>query len=122
MQSDERRMTFIVVPHGRHDLSTRSYEISYRRLRVVGVLLLAAVLVWLTMVASWLFVAGQAARVPGLEREIQTLEAERARVVQLAEALRRLESQYEQVRQMLGAGQAGPNVVPLPPATTEPGD
>ena len=29
-------MTFIVVPHGGRDLSTRSFEISYRRLRVVG--------------------------------------------------------------------------------------
>ena len=114
-------MTFIVVPHGGRDLSTRSYEISYRRLRVVGILGLAAVIVWLAMAASWLFVAGQAARVPALEREIRTLEADRARVVQLAEALRRLESQYEQVRQMLGAGQPGQGDVPLPPAA-EPGE
>ena len=115
-------MTFIVVPHGGRDLSTRSYEISYRRLRVVGILLLAAVLVWLAMAVSWIFVAGQAARVPGLEREVRVLEADRARVVQLAEALQRLESQYEQVRQMLGAGEAGPGDVDLPPVAAEPGE
>ena len=113
-------MTFIVVPHGGHDLSTRSFEISYKRLRVVGILLLAAVLIWLAMAVSWLFVAAQAARVPGLERDVAALEADRARVVQLAEALRRLETQYDQVRQMLGAD-GGPGDVELPPAgSTDP--
>ena len=116
MASDERRMTFIVVPHGGRDLSTRSFEVSYRRLRIVGLLLLAAVVGWLAMAASWIWVAGQAARIPGLEREIALLEADRARVVQLADALRRLESQYEQVRQMLGADRVGdPGRVYLPP-------
>lgn len=109
-------MTFIVVPHGGQDLSTRSFEISYKRLRVVGILLAAAVVVWLGMAVSWIFVAGQAARVPRLEREIAALEEDRARVVQLAEALRRLESQYEQVRQMLGADDAGADEVSLPAA------
>ena len=109
-------MTFIVVPHGGRDLSTRSFEISYRRLRVAGVLLLVAVLAWAGMALSWVWVASQAARVPGLERQIGTLEQEQARVVQLADALRRLEGQYEQVRRMLGADQAAENEVALPPA------
>ena len=79
--------------------------------------LLVAVLVWLAMALSWVWVASQAARVPGLEREIGTLEQERARVVQLADALRRLEAQYEQVRQMLGADRASADdEVYLPPA------
>jgi murein DD-endopeptidase MepM/ murein hydrolase activator NlpD len=102
---DDRRMTFIVVPHGGHDLSTRSFEVSYRRLRVVGLLLLLALVAWLTMAVSWGYVAAQAARVPLLQREVAQLEAERQRVMQLADALRRLEGQYEQMRQMLGAGQ-----------------
>lgn len=117
MPRDERRMTFIVVPHGGRDLSTRSFEISYRRLRTVGVLLLVALVAWLGMVLSWLWVASQAARVPALQREIGMLEKEQARVVQLAEALRRLEGQYEQVRRMLGADQASAeHQVALPPA------
>jgi hypothetical protein len=119
MPPDERRMTFIVVPHGGRDLSTRSFEISYRRLRIVGILLLVAVVAWLGMVLSWVWVASQAARVPGLQHEIAELEQERARVVQLADALRRLEAQYEQVRQMLGADQAAAtDEVYLPPADT----
>jgi hypothetical protein len=112
-------MTFIVVPHGGRDLSTRSFEISYRRLRIVGALLLVAVVAWLAMVLSWVWVASQAARVPGLRREIGELEQERARVVQLADALHRLEAQYEQVRQMLGADRAAEtDEVYLPPADT----
>ena len=115
-------MTFIVVPHGGRDLSTRSFEISYRRLRVVGTLLLVALLVWAGMALSWLWVASQAARVPGLERQIGMLEQEQARVVQLADALRRLEAQYQQVRQILGADRpAAADGVYLPPAdSTEP--
>jgi len=112
-------MTFIVVPHGGRDLSTRSFEISYRRLRIVGGLLLAAVLGWLAMAVSWVWVASQAARVPMLQREIGQLEQDRARVVQLADALHRLEAQYEQVRQMLGADRAAEtDEVYLPPADT----
>ena len=117
MPPDERRMTFIVVPHGGRDLSTRSFEISYRRLRIVGVLLLVAVVAWFGMAISWVWVASQAARVPALQREIGTLEQQQARVVQLADALRRLEAQYEQVRQMLGADQRSTaDEVYLPPA------
>lgn len=112
-------MTFIIVPHGGRDLSTRSFEVSYRRLRVVGILLLVAVVAWLGMAASWLVVAAQAARVPGLEREIAGLQDERARVVQLAEALRRLEGQYDQVRRMLGADRVpAPASAPPSPADT----
>ena len=60
--------------------------------------------------------AAQAARVPGLERQIGMLEQEQARVVQLADALRRLEAQYQQVREMLGADQPAADEVYLPPA------
>jgi hypothetical protein len=125
--SDDRRMTFIVVPHGGRDLNTRSFEISYNRLRIVGVLLVVAVIVWLVMAVSWVFVAAQAARVPFLKHEITRLKAENARVVQLAVALQRLEERYEQVRRMLGVDLGDSTGVRLPPAgdsaaATEPPD
>lgn len=110
-------MTFIVVPAGGRDLSTRSFEVSYRRLRLAGLLLLLALILWAAMAVSWIYVAAQAARVPILNREIARLEAENVQVGRLADALRRLELQYDQVRQMLGAqnpGQAGS--IWLPPA------
>lgn len=98
---DERRLTFIIVPHGH--LETRTYEISYRRLRfaLFGVMILLVAFV--VMVASWWYVAAQAARVPGLEREIATLEAEREQVAEFASLLAEVESQYERVRKLLGA-------------------
>ena len=101
--ADDRRMTFIIVPHGGQDLSTRSFEVSYRRLRVVGILLVVAVGLWIATVASWAFFFSQAARVPGLKQEVARLEKEQVRMGQLAASLRRLEAEYEKVRRMLGA-------------------
>ena len=116
MARDERRMTFIVVPHGGQDLSTRSFEISYRRVRLVGMLLLVAVILFFAMAASWIFVSAQAARVPMLQREVTRLQTENAQIGQLADALRRLEAQYQQVRAMLGAEDPErPGSIWLPP-------
>jgi hypothetical protein len=114
--ADDRRMTFIVVPHGGSDLGTRSFEVSYRRLRLAGLVVLVAVTLWVVSMASWVLVAAQAARVPLLKHQIAQLQAENARVVQLAQTLRRLEARYEQVRQMLGADRGDSTGVWLPPA------
>lgn len=103
MESEDRRMTFIVVPHGGRDLSTRSFEVSYKRLKAAGIVVLVLVVAWGGMAASWVYVGSQAARVPGLQREIGRLEDELAQVRELELALRRLEGQYTQVRDMLGA-------------------
>jgi len=106
MGDDRRRMTFIVVPHGAQEMNTRSFEISYRRLRTVTLLLGILVVAWLAMAGSWLYMAGQAARVPSLQGEVARLEQELGQVEQLAVALRRLEGQYAQVRELLRADRA----------------
>jgi murein DD-endopeptidase MepM/ murein hydrolase activator NlpD len=114
--ADDRRMTFIVVPHGGRDLSTRSFEVSYRRLRLAVLVASLALVAFVGMAISWMYVASQAARVPGLKREIVQLEAESERVGQLAAALRQLEVQYNQVRDMLGANRPrDPGSIWLPP-------
>lgn len=103
-----------MVPHG--ELKTRTYEISYRvltTLLAVGVLLVA---VFVVMAASWWFIAAQAARVPALEEEVARLEAERAKVAQLARDLEEAEEQYQRVRRLLGVEGAGAaEEVALPP-------
>ncbi|MQA90225.1 MAG: peptidoglycan DD-metalloendopeptidase family protein [Gemmatimonas sp.] len=110
-----RRMTFIVVPHGRRDEGTRSFEVSYRRLRATGALVLLLVLTWIGMAGSWLWVGSQAARVPGLEGEVTRMEEELAQVGQLGLALRQLEGQYHRMREMLGANRpADPGSIWLP--------
>ncbi|MEX0907822.1 MAG: M23 family metallopeptidase [Gemmatimonadota bacterium] len=111
---DDRHLTVIVVPHG--DLETRSFVVSYTRLKV---LVVAGVALLLLVAASLAFlfpIMAQAARVPGLERDLEELEAQRARVVELAQTLQEVEAQYERVRQLLGADAAGGDSVPvLPP-------
>lgn len=103
MPNESRRMTFIVVPHGGTDAGSRSFEVSYRRLRTVALLLLVATIVWAIGVGWALYVSGRAARVAGLETQIAALEQENRQVDQLAAALRRLETQYVEVRSLLDA-------------------
>jgi murein DD-endopeptidase MepM/ murein hydrolase activator NlpD len=47
-------------------------------------------------------ISRNAARVPGLEREVSRLRVENSRVQQLASALNRAEANYQELRQMLG--------------------
>jgi murein DD-endopeptidase MepM/ murein hydrolase activator NlpD len=98
---EDRRLTIIVVPHG--DLETRSFIISYRKLKVLVVFCVALLLVVGLSLAFLFPIMAQAARVPGLERDLQDLEEQRSRVVDLARTLQEVEAQYERVRQLLGA-------------------
>lgn len=102
MPRDDRRMTFVVVPHGGSgDLTTRSYEISYRTLRlaVIGGAVVAVLL--FLMAASYVWVGAQAARVPFLEHQVAELQKERQERERLARQLARMQATYEQIRAML---------------------
>jgi murein DD-endopeptidase MepM/ murein hydrolase activator NlpD len=111
--ADERRLTIIVVPHGY--LETRSYVVSYTKLKVLIVTGVALLLAFAICVAALFPVLAQAARAQGLERELKQLEGERARVAELARTLQEVEAQYERVRQMLGADAAVEGTPVLPP-------
>jgi murein DD-endopeptidase MepM/ murein hydrolase activator NlpD len=120
MPHEERRMTFIIVPHGGGDLSTRSFELSYRSLRAAAFVLLAigVLVAWMAITYAWM--SAQAARVPGLQQEIAYLEAEQQRIGQLARQLAQLERAYEQIRAMHGAAVRGDTAALfLPPAAGE---
>lgn len=106
MARDDREMTFIVIPHGRNADATRSYEVSYRRLKVWGVVGGTAALLLLMMAGSWFWLAGQAARVPGLSSEVRQLRRDRVRVEELARTVNQLNAEYAKVRAMLGADSA----------------
>lgn len=109
-----RHLTIIVVPH--NDLETRSFVISYAKLKVLivlGVVLALMLAVGLTVLFP---VMAQAARASQLEEQLQILEQDRARVVELARELRVIEEQYEKVRAMLGAdAPAGADSTPILP-------
>lgn len=119
---DERHLTVIVVPHG--DLETRTYEISYRRLKLLLALGVALVLLLVFVLALWVPVAVQASRVPSLLSQLDELEGERAKVVELARSLEEVEAQYERVRQLLGADalvtDSAPVLPPLRPGAGDP--
>jgi len=110
---DERRLTFIVVPHG--DLDTKTIEIPYRRLKVLLVLVALVVLALTFMVGTWFSIAMKASRVTGLERQLATMEKERAKVDSLAHVLADVETQYQKVREMLGADAPAAGKQPLLP-------
>ena len=112
---DDRRMTFIVVPHGR-DPTTRSFELSYGRLKGMVVGASIAVLLVAVMAGSWLWLASQAARVPGLQSEVHQLREDGARMEDLSRTLEVLTAEYAKVRVMLGADSVALPAIVVPPA------
>src|SRR4051794_41315667 len=95
-------MTFVVVPHGGSgDLSTRSYEISYRKLRVALYAGGAVAAALFLMAASWFWLAAQAGRVQLLQRQVADLQHERQERERLARQLARMQTTYDQIRVML---------------------
>jgi hypothetical protein len=103
--TEERHLTIIVVPHG--DLETRSFVLSYGKLKVLIVLSVLLLLAFAIALAVLFPVMAQAARVPRLEAELRELETQRAQVVELARELQEVEARYERVRQLLGADAPG---------------
>jgi murein DD-endopeptidase MepM/ murein hydrolase activator NlpD len=104
-----------IVLHADGDLESRQYRLP-RWAVLVGKWGAMAIAV---MVVLFFAFAGpitrNAARVPGLEREISRLRSENSRVQQLASALNRAEANYQGLREMLGVK------APPPPAPSRGG-
>jgi murein DD-endopeptidase MepM/ murein hydrolase activator NlpD len=97
----QRHVTIVV--HNDGDLNSRQYRVP---LRLVQLGKWAAITVAILVVLFFAFagpLARNAARVPGLDREVARLRAENSRVQQLAAALNRAEANYQELRQILGA-------------------
>ena len=122
MARDDREMTFIWIPHGRDPGSTRSYELSYRRAKAWGIGAAVLAFVLLMMAGSWLWLAAQAARVPGLTSEVRELRRDRVRVRELAQTVERLSTEYAKVRAMLGPDSASLPAFENPAADTAAAD
>jgi murein DD-endopeptidase MepM/ murein hydrolase activator NlpD len=97
-----------IVLHADGDLESKQYRIP-RWAFVAGKWGAGAVAV---SVVGFFAFAGpifrNAARVPGLEREVSRLRLENSRVQQLASALNRAEANYQELRQMLGVRAPAP--------------
>ncbi len=97
----QRHVTIVV--HTDDDLNSRQYRVP---LRVVQAGKGAAITVAILVVLFFAFagpLTRNAARVPGLEREVARLRVENSRVQQLAAALNHAEANYQELRQILGA-------------------
>ena len=113
-----RKLNVVVVPDGGHD--TRSFDISYRMLGALAVAGLTICLALTVMAGTWWYLAARAARVPQLEREVEDMARDGARVQALVQRLEAIEDQYSTIRSMFGAAQVDElSGVWLPPAATD---
>jgi len=106
MTGDDPRPTGILVPDGRED--SRTYQVTYRRLRVFRALAIAAGVLLVFLVGSWGFLASRSARVTELESTVAELRAEQSRIPLLVQQLDELEAQYSHIRSLFAPGEAPP--------------
>jgi murein DD-endopeptidase MepM/ murein hydrolase activator NlpD len=110
---EDRHLTFIMVPEG--DLDTKTIQIPFKRVKLFLILAGLLFIVMVFMMGTWWLVAAQAARVPKLSQQLAELEKERAKVDSLAHVLAEVETQYQRVREMLGADAPAAGKQPLLP-------
>lgn len=103
----------IVVP--RDGGESRTWHVGRSRKRILAAAAITIALVAVTLVGTWFWVAGTAARVPGLLATIDSLETEQARVVELGRRLEILEQQYGRVRDLFGSRPTQPSNLWVPP-------
>ncbi len=112
---DSRTLTLLVVPDGGNE--TRTFRISYGRLRIFGLVALGAIFVLSAMVGSWWYLAARAQRAVQLEQEVASFAEDRARIELLSATLAEVEAGYEHLRSLFGSGTEGrATEVWLPPA------
>ena len=96
-----RGITLVIQRDGTTRSRTVRLPLWALRLASLGAIVLVAGLVLVGVL--YLPIVRAAARVPGLERQVNRLEADNAKVRQLSAALDSVEQRYEQVRGMIGA-------------------
>jgi murein DD-endopeptidase MepM/ murein hydrolase activator NlpD len=107
MTRSRRGVSVLVSIDGALKSTTYRAPLWVLRLAVGGAIALAVVLV--AAIGFYGPIARAAARVPGLEREVERLSVDRDRVRELAQALDSVEANYGHLRQMVGA-----DIVPDP--------
>jgi len=112
--SDRRMLTVMLVPEGGRD--TRTFRLSYRSIRLVLAAGAVLALVLTVMAGSWWYLAARAFRADELQREVDVMARDRARVDALVQRLETIEGQYVAIRDLFGtAAVEEPSGVWLPP-------
>lgn len=109
-----RHLSLIVVPDGGRE--SRTYRVSYRRLRLLAAGAVVAVITLTAMVGSWWYFAARAARVSRLELQIASMQGDQERLKTLADELAGLEQQYGRIRSLFGTDTAIASDLWLPPS------
>ena len=99
--AEQPHLSLILVPDGARE--SRTFRISYRRLRLLAMLGLVVAVLVTAIVGSWWYFAARAVRVSELEIRLASLEADRVRLGNLAEELAGLERQYSRIRSLFGS-------------------
>lgn len=110
----DRVLSLLLVPeHGR---PSRTWRVSYRHLRFLAAGFSGVALILALMAGSWWFLAVRSIRVGMLEARVEELEAEKARILRVAEELEALEARYEAVRVLVAGPETGAAAgIRLPP-------
>lgn len=109
-------MTVMLVPEGGRE--TRTFTVSYRLLRGLAALASVLALALTVMAGSWWYLAARAARAAELQREVEVMTRDRARVAALVQRLETIEQQYGQIRTLFGQAVTNePSGVWLPPVS-----
>ncbi len=106
-------LRIILVPA---NSQSRTYEVSYRRLRVLRGLGLALGVVVLFMIATWGYMASRVSHMMDLEAEVAVMRAEQERIPGLRRRLTTVERQYSDIRDLFAPdGSGAPSELWLPP-------
>ena len=112
-----RRITLMIVPDGGRE--TKTLSISLRALRALAAASAVLGLALTVMAGSWWYLAARAARAGELQREVEVMTRDRARVEALVHRLETIEEQYGNIRNLFGNADTDiPSRVWLPPVTS----
>jgi murein DD-endopeptidase MepM/ murein hydrolase activator NlpD len=109
-----RHLTIMVVPEGAP--ASRTFRLTYGRLRLLSVAGVVVALSLTLMAGSWWYLAARASRVAGLEQALTRARADSTRVEALGRRLDQIERQYGQIRHLFGSTPEAPSDLWLPPA------
>ena len=99
--AERPHLNLILVPDGARE--SRTFRISYGRLRLLAMCGLVVAVLVTALVGSWWYLAARSIRVGQLEVRLAELEAERGRLGSLAEEVAGLEQQYARIRSLFGS-------------------
>lgn len=95
----DRRVTIMVVPEGGE--ASHTYRLSRAWFRVLSILAVVCVIAVPGMVGSLWYIAGRSLRITELERRVEAMANEQARIEEVAADLASAEAQYERIQALL---------------------